>query len=637
MAKEISIMLSTDKIRAAAGEKVNVGALFDQFVYASIYENGKVNGWKNIIKFQEKVRTVSYEVEIHEDTTHFVIVANPDAVARLDDAEHTVEAAFIVEVTSEPQPEPEPMPTPTPEPEPEPTKELGKHQYNICVASDVHLYVDNDENTPEKTDDWSDEKDLRTMMDICGADKSIMCVMSAGDSIESGSPKLGTPEDDSKEFMDIYNVNYWQIYGLRFFSCVGNHDFYGMFESRNGDTIRPDRFTNYNSIDGHNVSVRDRIAQINVSGNGINCYVANGRNRISFDLEPGKSTLTGQADMHFLAYNAYVCDYATAAGYTGKLVPSENRLSDDAMRMTKKYVNDNWGKCKNYLTGWDTGNGMRNAYSKLNYFLKKDNNIFIHLSVDYGDDVWPLNDKWHDRMIRARKIIDINSDDPYIRAMVEFVADTGYSEKDRPYDYQYYSPNSLIWLKEIIENNQDKKIFPFIHHYMANKVGNGVGLPKDGNWSYAAIHPADELDANGIPVGSNCLTGIEFYFLNKLNNMYKNCLYSFGHSHMSNGIEQKFKIDNHDYPIVPAGQPFGYTKASLTPIGTSAWNLALPSLSKPRGIEGKESVRLYDDAEMTIFEIYENGVIVKGYKIVKDGKKCFDKSKPMFEKSILLR
>ena len=124
-------------------------------------------------------------------------------------------------------------------------------------------------------------------------------------------------------------------------------------------------------------------------------------------------------------------------------------------------------------------------------------------------------------MIHARHIIDTKSDDPYIRRLVEYVQGTGYSEVDRPYDYQYYSPNALIWLKELVDNNTDKMNILFMHHFVTNRTGNGVGLPKNGNWFYSDVHPSSELDpkeGNIYPVGSNSLTGIEFYFFKKLLN-----------------------------------------------------------------------------------------------------------------------
>jgi hypothetical protein len=223
-------------------------------------------------------------------------------------------------------------------------------------------------------------------------------------------------------------------------------------------------------------------------------------------------------------------------------------------------------------------------------------------------------------MIHARTIIDINSDDPYIRRLVEYVKDTGYSEADRPYDYQYYSPNALIWLKELVENNTGKMNILFMHHFVTNRTGNGIGLPISRNWFYSDVHPSDELDpkeGNIYPVGSNSLTGIEFWFFTKLLNEHKNLLICHGHSHQSFREEN---FDNHDYAIIQPSVKtvYVYTKASNTPIAESGWTVALPSMSKPRQIVDGQSVRRYEDAEMGVMEVYEKGVKIKGYRVRKN-------------------
>ena len=105
--------------------------------------------------------------------------------------------------------------------------------------------------------------------------------------------------------------------------------------------------------------------------------------------------------------------------------------------------------------------------------------------------------------------------------MKEYVADTEYSDADKAYNYQYYSPNTLIWLKELVENNKDAKIYVFTHHFMPSRVGNGVGRAKDGNWFYSVISPDGVKGDDGINKGSNALTGIEYWFFNKLMNQYK--------------------------------------------------------------------------------------------------------------------
>jgi hypothetical protein len=458
-------------------------------------------------------------------------------------------------------------------------------------------------------------------------DTNIKCIMGCGDVSESSTNAYQKhPEAvcdvDYQELKDMYDVPYWQVAGLRLFQPLGNHDFYGLFESRAGDVITNKK--NSECISGYNANVVQRIADLWPTGQGINGIVPS-RGRIVFDLEKGKSTPVGQADMNFFSFNDYVDLYCRQGGYTGKSVwdSAKGGISDEAIRCAKQYVNSHWDEVKDKLTMWnDGGSHGRNGYSKLNYWLGKGNAIFPFLSVDYGNDIWPINDKWHDRMIHARNLIDINSDDPYIRRLVEYVKDTGYSEADRPYDYQYYSPNALIWLKELVENNTGKMNILFMHHFVTNRTGNGVGLPQDGNWFYSDVHPSSELDpkeGNIYPIGSNSLTGIEFWFFTKLLNEHKNLLICHGHSHQSS-CEENF--DNHDYEIVPpsAKNKYVYTKASNTPIAESGWTVALPSMSKPRQIVDGQSVRRYEDAEMCVMYIYEKGVKIKGYRVRKDNK-----------------
>ena len=519
---------------------------------------------------------------------------------------------------------------------------LGKYQYSVGLVSDLHICKANDKSSPnDADDDWWDEEDFKASMSVFVNDKNVKFVSSCGDIAESQTNDAtkhpeSTAEADYAEFIEMYDVPYWQVEGLRFFSPLGNHDFYGIFESRSGDTITKKK--NSECILGYNSGVNSRLGNW-VTGQQVNGIVPS-RGRIVFDLENGKSTANGQADMRFFSFNDYVDLYTREGGYTGDSIWDSKKggISDDAIKYAKKYVNNNWDKVKDNLIMWNNGGGHgRNGYSKLNYWMTKGNDIFIYLSVNYGDDIWGIKDGWHDRMIHARTIIDLNEDDPYIKRMKEYVSDTGYSSYDEKYNYQYYSPNTLIWLKEIIENNTNKKIYVFTHHSLPNKVGNGAGIPQNGDWQYAVISKAGELTSEGINKGSNMLTGIEYWFLNKLNNKYKNVIWFSGHSHISWDVDCHFV--NKDYEIVsPSKQnEFVYSKANNNYKTTSAWNVALPSMSKPRyiGTNGKSS-RLYDDAELGIMEIYENGVKIKGYKVKEKNKDVFDKNKPTVEKTIIL-
>jgi hypothetical protein len=473
-------------------------------------------------------------------------------------------------------------------------------------------------------------------------DKEVKFIASCGDISEAQTNDYKKhPEAvcdvDYAELKNMYDVPYWQVAGLRFFSPLGNHDFYGLFESREGDTITGKK--NSETIVGYNANVNTRIANLWPTGQQVNGIVP-GRGRIVFELESGKSTATGQADMRFFSFNDYVDLYCRQGGYTGSSVwdSSKGGISDAAIKCAKQYVNSNWSAVKDTLVMWNSSGGHgRNGYSKLNYWMKKDNDIFIFLSVDYGNDVWGVTSGWHDRMIHARTIINLNEDDPYVKRLKEYVSDTEYSKADEAYNYQYYNPNTLIWLKEILENNKDKKIYIFAHHFMPSRVGNGVGLPKDGNWFYSVISPdGDKETKEGIVTynkGSNALTGVEYWFINKLMNSYKNTVWFNGHSHISYTANANF--DNHEYPIVRPSEKnqYVYTKGSLTPTKESAWCVSLPSLSKPRGIENGQSVRHYEDAEMCIMEVYEKGIKIKGYKIKENNK---DVNKLIAEKTIKL-
>lgn len=615
------------EIRAKAGEVVTLRAEFERPCWSCIHERRTTVGYPRISDQQGGTVHV-YDAVIHDDTTHFVISIGDEGRPDLAMTNDIGQLWCPVTVVKD-----EPIP------EPEPTKDLGNYKYSVGLISDLHICKANNNDKEQ----WWDEDDFKAAMEVFKADANVKFIATCGDISEAQTndnvkhPEA-TCETDYAEFREMYDVPYWQVAGLRFFSPLGNHDFYGMFESRQGDTINGKK--NSETIFGYNSGVKDRLGSW-PTGQQINGIVP-GRGRIVFDLEEGKDSAVGQADMNFFAYLGYVDLYAKQAGYTDSIWDAnKGGISDKAISLTKSYVNANWDACKDNLTMWNDGGGHgRNAYSKLNYFLKKDDEIYVFLSVDYGDDVWGIKSGWHDRMIHARTIIDLNSDDPYIRRMKEYVADTDYSDADKPYNYQYYSPNSLVWLKEIIENNKDKKIFVFTHHYLPQKVGNSNGIPKDGAYSYAVINKdgvKDSREGGIYNSGSNCLTGIEFHFVNKLNNLYRNVVWFSGHSHISWGVG--CNIDNHDYDIVrpSVGGQYVYTKANSNPKCESAWCVSLPSLSKPRNIVDNKSVRMYEDAEMAIMELYENGVVLKGYLIRHNNQDVFDKDKPLIEKTIILK
>lgn len=635
------IKLVGPEIKGRAGEKVRLEVEFAKKCYACVHERREGKGYYRIC--DQQTDKLVYDAVLSDNTTDFIISTKDKDKPHLNFEGNTGQIWCPVTIVKDGQ---------TPEPEPKKV-ELGKYLFSVGLLTDQHFCKNNN----GTGGDWGDEADFKRCMSLYVADKNVKCLMSAGDVSESQTnddkkhPEA-TCDVDYAEVKEMYDVEYWQKAGLRLFSPLGNHDFYGIFESRPGDskiatekdgkTVYVDAINagrkNTETPGGYNLNVNKRISSLWPSGNGINGIIP-GRGRIVFELESGKKTASGQADMNFFSYNDFVDLYARKGGYTGTSIwdNKKNGISDEAIKCAKKYVNSNWSAVKDNLIMWnDGGSHGRNGYSKLNYWLKKDNDIFIFLSVDYGNDTWGVKDGWHDRMIHARTIINLNEDDPYVKRMKEYVADTAYSNADEPYNYQYYSVNSLVWLKEILENNQGKKVYIFTHHFMPQRVGNGVGRPKDGNWFYSAISPAgvkESREGGAYNKGSNALTGIEFWFINKLMNSFKNVIWFSGHSHLSWASGANF--DNHDYTIVSPSEKsqYVYTKASLTPLNESAWNVVLPSMSKPRNLVNGQEERRYEDAEMAIMEIYERGVKIKGYKVREDNK---DVNKLLVEKEIQL-
>lgn len=633
---ENQIKLIGPEIKGRAGERVRLVAEFARVTNACVHERREGMGYNRIC--DQRTAKLEFDAMVYDNTTDFIVTINDTGQPHLSYEGCNGQVWCPVKVIKDDEPQPEP----TPEPQPQ---DLGKYLYSVGLLSDKHICMANTpKNEKEKRDDdWGDEKDFIRCMDIFSADKNIKCVMDCGDVSESytnndGKHPESTCDADYAEVKQICDVKYWQIQGLRLFQVLGNHDHYGLFETRMGDERDTKRKDN-ETIPGYNATASQRLANLWPTGQKINDIQDNGRCRIVFELEKGQKKATGQADMRFFSFNDIVDLYARKGGYTGTSVwdPSRNGISTEAIKCAKSYVNSHWDECKNRLTMWDDGGGHgRNGYSKLSYWLKKDKDIFVFLSLYYGDDIWEINDKWHDRMVHARAIIDTKSDDPYIKRMVEFVQGTGYDDADRLYDYMYYHPNSLIWLKELIENNPDCKIMIFTHHFLPNRVGNGVGRPIDGNWFYSNVHPSDEKDpkeGNIYPVGSNALTGIEFYFISKLLDTYKNIIMFSGHSHISWSSGANF--DNHGYPFIsPKNKDkYVYTKASENPDVESGWTVALPSMSKPVQIVNGQAVKRYQDAEMGVMEIYERGVKIKGYRVKRDNQ---DVNELLVEKDIKL-
>lgn len=267
----------------------------------------------------------------------------------------------------------------------------------------------------------------------------------------------------------------------------------------------------------------------------------------------------------------------------------------------------------------------RTTKSKLNFWTEQNGDIYVFISIDYGRDT--INDPW-DTLARGINLLELS--DPYVQQMQSYVSDTPYdSSRERNFDYQFYTPEVLVWLKGLIEDNPTKRIFVFNHHFMPNKAGDTLG-----DYSHLRIWPVPTSMQikQKYYSGSNTVCGLTFWFLNKLSMKHQNVVWFSGHSHYA--WKEQEDMVNRDYMVK---QPTGnevtplvddlntlngteYDYRLYTTVGHSTGDCAphvhLPSLSKPVSSDGQS---LYGGSDGGIMEVYENGIVIRCYRFKEQG------------------
>lgn len=261
--------------------------------------------------------------------------------------------------------------------------------------------------------------------------------------------------------------------------------------------------------------------------------------------------------------------------------------------------------------------GKRTIKSKTNYWLEHHGDIYVFMSIDYGEST---GTPWDD-VIRGFNLLDYNNE--YVKRMTNYVSNTNYNrEREKNFDYRFYDPEVLCWLQDIITANQDKRIFVFSHHFLPHKAGDS-----DGMYSHLRVwpYPTSEAIRNKYYSGSNTLCGLTFWFIDKLNNEYNNVIWFSGHSHRNwnDGIS----VCHNDYTIrKPTGNEVTplvdnlesladteydyrlYTRADGWPVAECGPWIGLPSLAKPIDDDGST---LYQASQGGLMEVYENAVVIK--------------------------
>ena len=310
--------------------------------------------------------------------------------------------------------------------------------------------------------------------------------------------------------------------------------------------------------------------------------------------------------------------YIPLWGNISKFKSIPNKGGSEAEKDLTFFEFDSWDYAKHDFK--EQNKAHRTSKSKLSYYLETDNNIFVFLSVDLG--IWNYANNPTYAMTKGFNILNIQN--KYVQEMKNYVLDTKYNESlDGKFDYQFYNPDTLMWLKHICDKNKDKRIFVFTHYFLPNKVGDG------NNISYSKLkiwpEPTNDEIRNYPHSGSDTLCGLEFYFINKLNNENKNLIWISGHSNFSwidsstcyydydfkqpNGKEitplvisdiEELNNGIYDYQL--------YTRIDNIPKDICGLNIHLPSLTKPINEEGKV---MEHSSEGGILEIYENGIVLK--------------------------
>lgn len=248
-------------------------------------------------------------------------------------------------------------------------------------------------------------------------------------------------------------------------------------------------------------------------------------------------------------------------------------------------------------------------YGKTSYWFevpiegtnKSDIYIFLSVNYGYGNDTTIAN-------------LQLTEESPNIQPLIDYV---GFMPSR--YNFQFYDNSTLIWFKDVLDQFQNKRIFIFTHQFFSYKAGNNNS--ENYLYSYAGDYWRITDDS------AYCLSGIQFEFLNKLNNEHKNTIWFTGHSHYKwcwQIEDQYINICNNEYEIYrPDDEDFDemkrYMRKSQESIGKSGYNVHLPSTCRPLplGIFNYEVAG--KDSEGAIMDVYENYVDIRGIIFKENG------------------
>ena len=205
------------------------------------------------------------------------------------------------------------------------------------------------------------------------------------------------------------------------------------------------------------------------------------------------------------------------------------------------------------------------------YFVKELENgkkdVYIYLNISYGYyDECSTEEEYDNTGYDTHYPRQLRNDELLVKSEAEWD------------DFHLYSPATLIWFANVLEEFKNDRCFIFTHlMFGGNKAGTYHGV--EGYYDYVANH-------------YDYIRGDQGMFLENLLESYNNNYWFCGHSHY------KWVWEKLDHNI-------NVTKTN------NSWNIHLPSLSRPLKVE-----RWYQsaprDAEGAIMEVYNDYVVIKG-------------------------
>ena len=246
--------------------------------------------------------------------------------------------------------------------------------------------------------------------------------------------------------------------------------------------------------------------------------------------------------------------------------------------------------------------------------------IYLFLSVNYNN-----NDSTATQLL--------TEDSPYIQELIDYV---GFMPSK--YNLQLYDNQTLLWFKSLLEQFSNKRIFIFTHQFFVHKAGsNNID---NGYYHYGGIGDRWRIQTTS----AYCPCGIQFEFLNKLNNEYKNTIWFTGHSHLKwnwQTVDPNVNINNNEYNIYrPDDNDFvenmHYLRKSNDPISKTGFNIHLPSTSRPLKLSSGYDVA-GQDSEGAIMDIYEDYVDIRGIVFKEGGDEYINKYYPLAQYRINIK